>query len=459
MKDWIARTGRVQDWIDNPNKRLPVSCTIINVEDSVSEGRDSIENSWVFASYALRHAAGVAVHVDQLRPKGTKNKDGLVASGPVSFLKIYSTLNEVLRRGGVYKGGAIVGHITLDHPDILEFINAPRSELPWIKRCVNINQEMWDNCPDHIRGALIHKIQTGDIWLAKIKYDQNGERIRFNVCLEVALKSRGTCLLEHINVSQCDPSDLEAAFIMGMEELCELHGRTGVDRDGMYLSPEEDRQVGLGIIGLANMLARLEITYEDFGQALTDLRKGAKCTIGPAFKLALSFESAINAAAQVARRHKMERCFAIAPTASCSFRYTDPDGFTTCPEIAPPISRQVDRDSGTQGILSVDYGPVEIASEVGYSTFRKVADGIVGLMDDTGLLHGYSLNHWSDMVTYSPEFIQEWLDSPQTSLYYALQVQPDTLRKDDLQDFLDDEYKDIFDFSQDFDNDCVSCAE
>ena len=116
---------------------------------------------------------------------------------------------------------------------------------------------MWDNCPDHIRGALIHKIQTGDIWLAKIKYDQNGERIRFNVCLEVALKSRGTCLLEHINVSQCDPADLEAAFIMGMEELCELHGRTGVDRDGMYLSPEEDRQVGLGIIGLANMLARL----------------------------------------------------------------------------------------------------------------------------------------------------------------------------------------------------------
>ena len=34
------------------------------------------------------------------------------------------------------------------------------------------------------------------------------------------------------------------------------------------------------------------------------------------------------------------------------------------PEIAPPIARQVDRDSGTFGVQSFDYGPVEIASEV-----------------------------------------------------------------------------------------------
>jgi hypothetical protein len=456
---WIARTGRVQDWIDNPTHRLPVSCTIIDVEDSVQEGRDSIEQSWLFASYALRNAAGVAVHVDRLRPKGTTNSHGLCASGPVSFLKIYSVLNETLRRGGVYKGGAIVGHITLDHPDILEFINAPRAELPWIKRCVNLNQEMWDNCPEHIRDALLHKMQTGDIWLAKIKYDQHGERIRFNVCLEVALKSRGTCLLQHINASQCEPEELEEAFVQGMTELCELHGKTGVDKDGMYLSPAEDRQVGLGILGLANMLARLDITYADFGKALSALRAGEAAEITPAYKLARCFERAINEAANVARSYNMDRCFTIAPTASCSFRYKDPLGYTTCPEIAPPISRLVDRDSGTQGVLSVDYGPVEIASEVTYPVFREVADGLVGLMHDTGLFHGYSLNHWSDMIEYNYEFVQEWLDSPQSSLYYALQVAPDTLRKDDVTDLLDDDYADIFNFTQDTEDFCVSCAE
>ena len=94
----IARTGRVQQWIDNPTNRLPVSCTIFNVQDSM-EGTDGIEASWRFVSHALRYGAGVAVHLSELRPKGTttnKGPDSLVASGPVSFGKIYSTLNEIL---------------------------------------------------------------------------------------------------------------------------------------------------------------------------------------------------------------------------------------------------------------------------------------------------------------------------------------------------------------------------
>ena len=85
----IARTGRVQSWIDNPTSRLPVSCTIFVVEDSM-EGSDGIEASWRFVSHALRFGAGVAVHLSKLRPAGTKTNKGpdtLVASGPVSFAK------------------------------------------------------------------------------------------------------------------------------------------------------------------------------------------------------------------------------------------------------------------------------------------------------------------------------------------------------------------------------------
>ena len=98
----IARTGRVQQWMDNPTNRLPVSCTIFNVQDSM-EGSDGIEASWRFVSHALRYGAGVAVHLSDIRPAGTetnKGPDTLVASGPVSFGKFYSTLNEILRRGG-----------------------------------------------------------------------------------------------------------------------------------------------------------------------------------------------------------------------------------------------------------------------------------------------------------------------------------------------------------------------
>jgi hypothetical protein len=154
----------------------------------------------------------------------------------------------------------------------------------------------------------------------------------------------------------------------------------------------------------------------------------------------------------------MERAFTIAPTASCSYRYTDLDGFVTTPEIAPPIAREVDRDSGTLGVMSVNYGPVEIAAEVGWEAYKSVADGIMFMLESTGLAHGYSYNSWSDVVTYDNAFIEDWLASPQTSLYYALQVMPDTLRKDDASAILDDEYKDIFSFEQDEDY-CVSCAE
>ena len=73
-----------------------------------------------------------------LIPKGHVRPSGVTASGPVSFGKIYSTLNEILRRGGIYKNGAIVLHLDLDHPDALEFIQTPRHELPWVKRCINI---------------------------------------------------------------------------------------------------------------------------------------------------------------------------------------------------------------------------------------------------------------------------------------------------------------------------------
>ena len=134
MSNLISRTGRVQSWIDDPTSRLPVSCTIFKVDDSC-EGPEGIEASWRFASHALRNGAGVAIHLSELRAKGTENGKGLVASGPVSFGQIYSTLNSVLRRGGVYKNGATYGLAILSFArgsfQVKEFSNALelRSEI------------------------------------------------------------------------------------------------------------------------------------------------------------------------------------------------------------------------------------------------------------------------------------------------------------------------------------------
>lgn len=428
--EFIARTGRVQSWIDDPTSRLPVSCTVYVVEDTM-EGPNGIEASWRFVSHALRFGAGVAVHLSKLRPKGEENGKGLVASGPVSFAKIYSTLNEILRRGGIYKNGAVVCHLDLQHPDVLEFITASRADLPWIKRCVNINPFWWEQASSEVKEALLNGIKRGDIWLNKTKVDAFGQRIYGNVCLEVYLPSRGTCLLQHINLGACEVGDLQAAFTRGMQELCGLHAKTGVGESGEYLTPEVDRQVGLGMLGLANFLRRHNVSYAAFGRALKTPDNSA------AGVLASELQRAIEGAASIARSNGMVRAFAIAPTASCSYRYTDLDGFTTTPEIAPPIARKVDRDSGTFGVESFDYGDVEIASEVGWDDYCNVVNGVVSLLDKTGLLHGYSFNSWSDVVLYDDTFIEEWLQSPQTSLYYSLQVMPDTQDKSDAYAALD----------------------
>lgn len=427
MTNLISRTGRVQSWIDDPSGRLPVSCTVFVVENEM-EGPNGIEASWRFASHALRYGAGCAIHLSKLDHKGKTRESGVVASGPVSFGKIYSTLNEILRRGGIYKNGAIVLHLDLSHPDALEFISTSRSELPWVKRCINITTEWWERCS--FKEELLYGIKSGDIWLNKVKYDNEGKRIRGNVCLEVYLPSRGTCLLQHVNLGACEFDDIPRAFTEAMSELCELHGRTGVGDSGEYLPSETDRQVGLGMLGLANLLRRYEVTYEQLGRALEQFINGEK-VLSAAYELVTQINAGIEQAAQIARNNNMVRAFAIAPTASCSYRSVDLDGYTSTPEIAPPISQTVDRDSGTFGVQTYNYGNVEIANKVGWEAYKRVADGIMTLLNKTGLLHGYSFNSWSDMVTYDEEFIEEWLESPQTSLYYSLQVMGDVQDKSD----------------------------
>jgi hypothetical protein len=328
--------------------------------------------------------------------------------------------------------------LDLNHPDVHEFVTASRADLPWVKRCVNINPNWWSQATQEVKEAVLEGIRRGDIWLNKTKVDNSGNRIYGNVCLEVYLPSRGTCLLQHVNLGGCNFNDIRSAFVCGMSELCMLHAKTGVGDSGEYLTPEVDRQVGLGMLGLANLLRRQGVTYKEFGAALEAINNRQPLHRTHAVELALEILAGIEEAAQIAKFAGMVRAFAIAPTASCSYRYKDLDGYTTCPEIAPPIARQVDRDSGTFGVQSFDYGPVEIASEVGWDDYFNVVNGVVQMLEKTGLLHGYSFNSWSDVISYDEAFIEEWLDSPQTSLYYSLQVMGDVQDKSSAYAALDE---------------------
>ena len=436
----LAVTGRVDSWLKEPTRRYPMSCTVFVVEDTMDEHEDGLEGSWQFCSKALRYGAGVAIHLSKLRPKGSENGKGLTASGPCSFMEIYSKFNETLRRGGEFKNGAVCCHLDYDHADILEFISYDRDRIPWVKRCVNVDENVIHK-PDVLK-AIMDGASKGDIWIVKKQYDKEGERIYHNVCQEILIKSRDTCLLSHINLGGvASISEIPSAMVHGMEFLCLLFQRTGADKSGIY--KRRDNQVGLGVLGLSNLLAIEGVSYKAFVAALR-YRNLHPHSLPPAgitmaHSIAVALDVGYKEATKVAEKHGMARAFTIAPTASCAYRYKDREGYTASPEISPPISRDVDRDSSTLGVQSYEFNPkCEIAEEVGWDTFFELNCEWQVMMDKTKKAHAISMNWWSDMVKMDRSFMDRWLNSPLKSLYYSLQVQPDTQDKTDIYSALGD---------------------
>lgn len=442
---YTSVTGRIKNWSDG---QLPVSCTVLKVQDSM-EGRDGIEDSWLFTSKALRYGAGVALELSDLRPKGQSNGRGLVASGPVSFCQVYSKLNEILRRGGVYKNGAITTYLDYLHPDAAEYLNASRNELPWIKRALYVDENFLDS---PLLPLIKAKVDDGTVWLAKKRWDKDGNRLFSQVCLEILLKSRGTCLLAHVNLGQTPIGAIPNAFRDSMMFLCQIHGRTGVGESGIYLPPEEDRQVGLGVLGLANLLAIESVTYLELVQAMEKCLSGEQWafSMDKADQIAIALLEGFQLAALVAKSYGMDRAFTVAPTASCSYRYRDRDGYTTAPEISPPnchpVTKEVDRDSGTFGVVAYQYHPkTETAASVPWSTQWRLLKVWQRYMESTGLAHSISANIW-DKQPITDAWLKDWWESDLVTTYYRLITQQAAVDKSTIWNQCTDEV-------------CSSCAE
>ncbi|MBT9160682.1 MAG: hypothetical protein DDT26_01971 [Dehalococcoidia bacterium] len=528
----VALTGRIESWLREPEGRLPVSCTVLNVTD--------VTESWLFTSKALRYAAGVALYLNDvqypshmeinqftidwsgnlptiheydyvievtdsmegdlekrpwqcrasieqswgwfyqllrdgmgarifvdlsaLRPAGTANERGLVASGPESFAEIYeaiadyaaepgfvtlaavySTINGVLRRGGTFKNGAITIHLDSDHPEVLPYLEATPEQLPWAKRCLDVGEDFLE-LP--YLDLLCKQISAGQVWLAKKRFDAKGKRLFSNVCLEIAIPSRGTCLLLHHNLGAVENvADIPDQMCNIMKLLCAIHPSTGVGDTEIYLHPYEDRQVGLGVIGLGSLLALEGITYKELVEAWESLLSRGPLTSDKPTQLAFHLIHGLETAANYARRMGMERSLTIAPTASCAYRYEDREGYTTTPEISPPIARDVDRYSGTFGIQAYSHHPrVETAEEVGFDLYFRLADCWQKTIKATGQAHAISFNIW-DTQPVDQEFLTRWFNSDLWNIYYRLLVQQkDALDKTVIQ-------------SCDLSSECSSCAE
>lgn len=423
---------------------------MVSVEDSYFEEKDenglekyhayeTISGSRTYLTKVIKGNAGCLVDLSKLRPKGSSGSNGIISEGVTNFMGIYSAINHEVRRGSAFKNGAVVLSLHWQHPDLIDFLNYPASEIPWAKRAVTVTKEILLPENRTFLEAVLSALAQGTIFVNKQIYNSKGEALYPNVCTSIRLKSRSTCTLLPINLGMVvGIDDIEQAFIDGASDIIkiwEMFLAAKLEQGEHFLDPREDKQAGLGLLGLANLLARLEISYDDFADAMRVVTRN-ESNFDISFKahnLALAFQKGYQSAAIIAKAQGFERFFAIEPTASVSYASKDLAGYTCTPEISPPVCHpetKVSRRQTANGAEDYQYHPnTEIAEkDVSFETYTSLCESFQTMQEQTGLAHGTNYNAW--LVQYpTVEWFTDWMASSLISIYYRWSTQYDTQDK------------------------------
>jgi ribonucleoside-diphosphate reductase alpha chain len=279
---------------------LGSACFVLDIDDSL----DSIMSTLLKASKIFQAGGGLGYNFSKLRPEGDYvSTTGGKSSGPISFMTLFDKMTDVIKQGGMRRG-ANMGILNINHPDIEKFVKAKEGNkmLRNFNISVLVMPDFWEyyekNKPyplvnprnkkvvkyvnprllfDMICYQAWESAEPGVIFFDHVnKYnpflEHLGPIVTTNPCGEVLLYPNESCNLGSINVWSFVKRDEEGRVEVdweGMKETIRSAVRFLDNVIDINKYPLEEiremtfatRKIGLGIMGLADMLFELEIAY------------------------------------------------------------------------------------------------------------------------------------------------------------------------------------------------------
>ena len=270
------------------------ACYVLGIEDSIENIYDVIKTT----ALIHKHGGGTGFSFSNLRSEDSRvGSTNGVASGPVSFMKMFDASTECIKQGGIRRG-ANMGIMRVDHPDIMKFINCKRGKDAL--RNFNISVAVTDAFMEalmhggdydlidphteqhtHQNAQVIWDALVDNAWLAAepgiIFIDTINKHNPLvgeenviestNPCGEQPLVPNEACGLGSINISAMvidgviDYDLLHKVTTIAIKFLNRMLDRSTYPNEQIHNRVLDARKIGLGIMGWADTLIKLKIPY------------------------------------------------------------------------------------------------------------------------------------------------------------------------------------------------------